>query len=105
MTFWGGSGSGSADPCLCLIDPDPDPSIFVIDLQDPGGPKTCGPGGSGFGSGSATLVKGNYYRKEGMGTAHQRGVRGGGRARLDAKKVGGKRPRPRSSQAGPGKWF
>jgi len=103
MTFWGGSGSGSADPCLCLIDPDPDPSIFVIDLQDPGGPKTCGPGGSGFGSGSATLVKGNYYRKEGMGTAHQRG--GGGRARLDAKKVGGKRPRPRSSQAGPGKWF
>jgi hypothetical protein len=27
---------------------DPDP--------DPGGPKTCGSGGSGFGSGSATLI-------------------------------------------------
>ncbi len=30
---------------------DPDP--------DPGGPKTCGYGGSGFGSGSATLFDGN----------------------------------------------
>ncbi len=46
MTFWCGSGSGSADPCLWLMDPDP----------DPGGPKTCGSGRSGFESGSATLV-------------------------------------------------
>ncbi len=40
--FWCGSGSGCADPCLWLMDPDP----------DPGGPKTCGSGGSG----SATLL-------------------------------------------------
>jgi hypothetical protein len=32
------------------MDPDPDPDL--------GGPKTCGSGGSGFGSVSATLVGG-----------------------------------------------
>ncbi len=47
MTFW--SGSESADPCLWLIYPD----------SDPGGPKTCG-SGSGFGSGSATLIRCGY---------------------------------------------
>ncbi len=34
MTFW--CGSRSADPCQLLMDPEP----------DPGGPKTCGSGGS-----------------------------------------------------------
>jgi hypothetical protein len=32
-------------------DPDPDPHLWLMD-PDPGGPKTCGSGGSGFGSGT-----------------------------------------------------
>jgi hypothetical protein len=42
-----GSGSGSI-PYLLLMEP------------DPGGPKTLGSGGSGFGSGYATLVTTEY---------------------------------------------
>jgi hypothetical protein len=34
--------------------PDPDPYLCLMD-PDPGGSKTCGSGGSGFGSGSETL--------------------------------------------------
>ncbi len=37
--------------------PDPDPYLWLMNPDlDPGGPKTCGSGRSGFGSGSATLV-------------------------------------------------
>ncbi len=54
MTFWCGSGSGPADPCLYLMDP------------DPGGPKTCGSGGSGsgFGSGRVGLAVGQEEVQE-----------------------------------------
>jgi hypothetical protein len=47
VTLWYGSGcgSGSSDPFICLTDPD----------SDPGGSKTFGSYGSGYGSG--TLVK------------------------------------------------
>ncbi len=41
-------------------EPDPDPYIWLMDPDpDPGGPKTCGSGGSGFGS--ATLLQ-RYVR-------------------------------------------
>jgi hypothetical protein len=87
MTSWCGSGSGSisqrhgsADyywPSRCQQktnlnksfsayyslkvpkEPDPDPCLWLMDPDsDPGGPKTCGSGGSGsgFGSGFATLL-------------------------------------------------
>jgi hypothetical protein len=39
-----------------LLDPDPDPYLLLEDLDlDPGGPKTHGSDGSGFGS--ATLLE------------------------------------------------
>ncbi len=41
---------------FCMVVEDPDPYLWLMD-PDLGGPKTCGSGGSGFGSGSATLQK------------------------------------------------
>jgi hypothetical protein len=50
------------DPFLLLMDPDP--YLLLMD-PDQGGPKTCGSGGSEFGSG--TLLSKEMVAKEGDG--------------------------------------
>ncbi len=41
-------------------DPDPDPYLWLVD-PDPGGPKTCGSGGSGFATLPLTNGSGSWY--------------------------------------------